>query len=283
MPFSKILNEMRTIDRAYVSLEVDEQKKRERRLAFWIGVSALGLAPLVLILDNLIGESCLRPSISAYFYEPSAGPFFVALLIFVGAFLIRYRGENIWDGRLATIAAYAAVTVALIPTSISKYCTAEAAGIDMRTPLAFNLVEGNATLRSDLVDSVAAGALSLFSSPDSLHFGAAIILLIILFYFAFIAFTRVREGDRGPDGEILYRKRFRNLIYYLASAGMVASFAIMLLYLLDIRTEPVLGLPAVFFGEALALASFGVAWLVKGRFWFGWLDSSNDPKASPQP
>lgn len=258
----------------YLSLSTDEAAEGQKTVALFIGVLAIGLAAGVNILDIQYGPTCARSSISHYFYEPVAGTFFVMVLSFVAAFLVAYRGENKWDGRLATLAGIAALVVAFMPTS-GVGCAGD---VDVRLQVIASVADGRfQTVPFD-------GAEHLVVRPEvplvveraadawDPHLIAAGILFAILLYFSAIVFTRVRpDVDLNGDGSVKRAKVVRNLIYTGTSLGMLVGFA---LIGLDEMLRETLGMKRpVFWGEAIGLVCFGVAWLTKGRFWFGWLDS----------
>lgn len=269
------------IDADYIKMRAADRAKREKRLAFWIGVLAICLGPAVLIIDGLFAPACLRQSISAYFYEPRSGPIFVFVLTFVAAFLFRYRGENPWDGRLAFAAGVAAILVAIVPTELEAVCMGGANQVDLRAALTFATQDGTALSLpiAPYFASASDGATHLMVKQDAtffgsfrwLHVSAAVFLLLVLFYFANFAFRRVRDEDRDANGIVVWQKRVRNIVYRACGIGMIISFLMIIAEFMSLPLN--LGVPLVFLGEALALACFGVAWMVKGRFWLGWLDS----------
>lgn len=275
-----ILSRVRSVDSAYISLSDQDQRSRQRKLAFWIGIMAIGLAPTVLWIDSLFPPGCYRKSISAYFYEPRSGPIFVFILAFVSAFMFRYRGENKWDGKLATAAAAFAIIVAIVPTELNVFCTDSGQEVDLRGNITYALetpsaLAVDATLFASVSDGVDRLSIEtpqeLFASAVELHVGAAILLLFILLYFTAIAFRRKRPEDY-LDGSLRWQKTLRNGIYDFCSVLMIASLALAGTGFFGLGAD--WPLHPIFLGEAGALAGFGIAWLVKGRFWFGWLDSA---------
>ena len=254
-------------DPAYLSQTAGEAEGNQRLVAFIIGLLAIWLAIDVNVLDIIHGPKCARSSISHYFYEPVAGTFFVMALTFVAAFLLAYRGECKWDARIASVAGVAALLVAFFPTSGAGCHGTE---VDLRPDLVVEVIEGQ------IVPFVFEGSERMYleiADPDTLvagafsqriHWGAAVILFAVLLYFSAFVFTRVREGIDRVDGVLTRAKKVRNLVYLATSLGMLISFGIILFD----ETLASLRLPRpVFIGEALALCCFGIAWLVKGRFW----------------
>lgn len=191
-----ILSTIWSVDDAYIALSDEDQRSRQRKLAFWIGVMAIGLAPVVLWIDYIFPPGCYRKSISAYFYEPRSGPVFVFILAYVSAFMFRYRGENIWDGRLATAAAVFAIIVAVVPTDLGVFCSKSGQEVDLRGSITYavdapsSLSVDAGLFKSDSNDTSRLNIIrpeDLFSSAVELHVGAAVLLLLILLYFTAIA------------------------------------------------------------------------------------------------
>ncbi len=274
-----ILSSLRSVDAAYIALSDQDQRSRQRKLAFWIGIMAIGLAPAVLWIDSLFPPGCYRKSISAYFYEPRSGPVFVFILAFVSAFMFRYRGENIWDSILATAAAALAIIVAIVPTDLDVFCTDSGHQVDLRGSITYALetpraLAMDATLFASVTDDAERLSIEdpqeLFASAVLLHVGAAVLLLLVLLYFTAIAFRRKRAEDFVGDN-LRWQKKVRNRIYDFCSVLMITSLALAGAGIIGLGAD--WSLHPVFLGEAGALTGFGIAWLVKGRFWFGWLDS----------
>ncbi|MGZ9810546.1 hypothetical protein ACXN5S_08790 [Pseudoroseicyclus sp. H15] len=261
-------------DSAYMAQSPAETLQKERATALIIGGIALFLAFGVSLIDRANSLFCQRLSISHYFYEPLAGGFFVAALAFTGAFLIRYRGETRLDGRLASVAGVAAILVGLFPTT-NIGCLASGE-IDFRPTMVLTLEAGE-LVPSTFEDATYLGigdVSALLASRRSaiIHSGAAITLFAILFYFSAWSFTRVRTVDREggePGGKVGAAKRIRNTIYYACSLGIVAGFVLVGAQTW-IAAQGWMARP-MYVGEATALASFGVAWLVKSRLLLGFL------------
>ena len=87
-----------------------------------VGAVAVGL-PLVLWLASHVLptelRACFRYSISQFKYAPLWGTILTGALVFIGAYLMVYRGEDAHhaEERLATCAGIGAFGVALFPTT----------------------------------------------------------------------------------------------------------------------------------------------------------------------
>ena len=126
-----------------------------KALRLMLGIIAFALPFLV----TAIAQESL-PSISAsYFTE--ARDWFVGLLFIVGGLMLTYNGHNSQEAWASKVAAVAAVTVALFPTSKA----------------------------------------SCESSPTStVHMVAAVIMFLILAYFCFGPFRKNTKGKGGKAG-----------------------------------------------------------------------------------
>ncbi|NDV01648.1 hypothetical protein [Pseudoroseicyclus tamaricis] len=268
MELLRTRDRMMAPDAAYMAMDAREALHKERATALIIGAIALFLAFGVALIDGLNDYTCRRISISHYYYEPLAGGFFVAALAFTGAFLLRYRGETRLDGALASVAGVAAILVALFPTT-NIGCLASSE-IDFRPAMVLTLEAGELVPAEfdggtylgyvDLADMLASNTSAV------IHSIAAIVLFAILLYFSAWSFTRVRTVDRkdgAPGAPVGTAKKVRNGIYVLCSLGILAGFA--LVGGQDWLREAGWFERPMYLGEAAALASFGVAWLVKSR------------------
>ena len=73
----------------------------QRKLALIVGLVALGL-PTCNAFGNCILGACFYDSISHYYYAQFWGDVFVGSLIFIGTFMIAYRGGNPAESNIAT-------------------------------------------------------------------------------------------------------------------------------------------------------------------------------------
>ncbi len=229
-------------------------------LAALVGSVAIGL-PIVILVSACL-EGTLRHSISHYYYAPIVGDLFVGSLVFVGAVMIAFRGGNLYEQLLATLAGIAALGVALFPTS--------GAGHSPGSFAARVLIQ--AQLDPEEPVKIAPRAVTgcyfeLFDWSATVHVVTAGILFALLAFFCFWVFTRVvPERDLVKPGELTPAKRRRNLIYRLSGCVIVAA-CILLVSRSFWDVHRWNGLRLTFWCEAAMLWAFGSSWLVKGRFW----------------
>ncbi|MDH3581205.1 MAG: hypothetical protein OEM91_11340, partial [Hyphomicrobiales bacterium] len=166
----------------------------QRELAFFVGLIALGL-PFVLLLGTALG-ACFYDSISHYYYAQFWGDVFVGSLVFIGTFLIAYRGGNPSESLLATLAGFCAFGVAVLPTS-GRGCQLE--NFSGRALADFERA-ANADFVSVVPASKTNSLFELFTSANTWHFIAATVLFAFLAYFSFRVFTRVTKDQCAKDG-----------------------------------------------------------------------------------
>ncbi|MGL6134302.1 MAG: hypothetical protein ACRC1L_08970 [Prochlorococcaceae cyanobacterium] len=92
----------------------------------------------------------------------------------------------------------------------------------------------------------------------ALHFACAAILFSALAYFCLGPF---REKLRGRGG----KKQLRSQIYLVCGTTMIVCMVAIAAANLLLRAETVSTLRIVYWGEALALIAFGIAWFVSGK------------------
>ena len=240
----------------------------QRNMAFVVGLVALSL-PTLLWLGVQLDGSCLRDSISHFYYAPFwSGPF-VGALLFIGAYLCVYEGEDRGgaEARLATYAGLAAFAVALLPTS-GHGCDAESFRAHLTVDLERNPLTGSLSLQPrDLAEAMFA----LFPYADVVHYAAATLLFGFLAWFSLVVFTATEPCQRDARGRWTRAKRRRNLLYYGCGAVILASMtAIAGIVTLGALTDWDLGWwdagNWTFWAEAASLWAFGLSWMVKGRF-----------------
>jgi len=254
----------------------------QRALARVVGMAAVGLPVILWIASHLPSSNpyigtCYRFSISHFYYAPFWGTVFTGTLVFIGAYLIVYKGEDVHDAekRLATYAGIASFGIALFPTG-GWGC--DAAVFAARPMLLFDLVQGVPVIQGAFDPD---RAFMLFQYASVIHYGSAAVVFFFLAWFCFFVFTAIDDDQRGPDGKPTQIKVIRNALYY--AAGGVIVLAIVAMGTVAV-VEEVLGIPVpwwdagnwTFICEAAALIAFGVSWLVKGRF-ISWLQDEVTP------
>lgn len=235
-----------------------------RKLAFFVGLIALAL-PVVLYLSHHTGV-CRFESISHYYYSRFLGGVFVGALFFIAAFLLAYKGGTSAETWLASLAGFAALGVALFPTS-GPGCTE--AGFVARPFAEMSLVDGafDATLRPEPNDTF----FGMFPWTSAVHYGSAAVLFLFLAWYSFYVFTRtlphqLENGERTPNKrrrDAIYRASGRTILVCVGAIGLV------FVYELLFGSRPAFwnALRLTFWFEAIALVAFGLSWMVNGRFY----------------
>jgi len=228
-----------------------DPKKRDtqKRLAALIGYVALGM-PVVLALGGLIlslfGLGDFTESLSAFYYEEVLlGDIFVGCLIFLGAAMFAYRG---WHSKIATLASFCGVCmffVALFPA------------------------DGWVIMDEGLQGRVVFEVVS-----DQVHLWASIIVFLILAFFCFFVFTRVKPDQIGPDGDLIATKRSRNRLYRISGTIILVSISLTGLAFL-LGEEIVRAYRLIYVGETVCLLTYGVSWMVHGRVFVRLTDPSD--------
>lgn len=209
-----------------------------RQTLGWLGL----FLPVVLLGFASLPGNRLEQSISDFYYT-GMGDIFVGTMCAIGVFLLSYTGyeplpgEHLSDKWLARIAGAAAVLVALFPVSHPDYpfCTGEP---PVCTSLGF-------AGHSEIIHYVAAGT-----------------FFLCLALFSLLQFTR---GERGPDGRL--RWTAKAAIYVLCGTFILASLMALVPYFLA-DTEARQAAAArhyLFWVETVAVLSFSVSWLTKGK------------------
>jgi hypothetical protein len=232
----------------------------QQRLATLVGLIAV-LLPLVLLLAG--ASTCFRQSISSYYFASTAGDLLVAGLAVIATCLYAFSGETRGESLLTTLAALAALGVALVPTA-QPGCPL-VAGYDGRF---VGMLGEDGLLK---LGETAADAFGRYRTLSRLHDLFALILLGFMAYLCLFAFTReVPARHRRADGRLTNVKRRRDAIYRACGAVIVLALLLMVVGAVVRGTD--LTNPSwwdrwrlTFWVETLALEAFGVAWVVKGR------------------
>ena len=199
-----------------------------------VGIIALTL-PFALasgvMLSSLIGPTHSLPqplverSISDYYYTPMRD-YYVGALFAIGAFLACSRGYDHHDEVTGYLAGLFAFIVALVP-DVNPYHH-----IHNRFHESLGLI----------------------------HLVAASLMFLVLAYFCLVLFRKSHPGR-----PITRHKRHRNRVYLVCGVVIVSCMSCMM----PLAYKPLHTLlwptGILFWCESLALAAFGVAWLVKGE------------------
>jgi len=211
---------------------LSNEKKTFRRIRKAIGFLGIGL-PITLVILSLVPffETSIQSSISAYYYT-NLREIFTGVLCAVGLFLIRYVGfknASFWKNNnlLTNLAGYMAFGIALFPTNPEE-------GVIK----IYSLIP----LQSELL--------------GWLHYGFAALFFIILAIMSINIFTIGQaQNEQIPVSPINENHIYR-----------ICGYSILLFIILI----PVFSILHIFkystlLFEALALFSFGISWLIKGR------------------
>jgi len=234
---------------------IDSQLRTDQRfLAATVGAVAF-LLPVVLGLGSILNPP-LRQSISHFYYVPFFGDMLVGGLFFIGTFLIAYRGLLPQERTISNVAGFAAFGIALFPTT----------GPGLADGRVFSRVLTQVTVVKEVpaLDTAYKDYYSLFPYVGFLHFFCAAVLFGFLAYCALFVFTR--RSARNPHDVGQRPKKLRNGIYKACGAVIVLCMVAMLAKLLPGVETRWNAYDLTFVFEALALFSFGLSWLVKGRF-----------------
>ena len=91
------------------------------------------------------------------------------------------------------------------------------------------------------------------------HYVAAALLFSVLAYFCFIPF---QKGIRGKPGKGKARRRW---IYFISGSVMIGCMVVIAMANLIMAPETLAKWRITFWGEAIALTAFGIAWIASGK------------------
>lgn len=189
----------------------------------WLGMAL----PWIVLFQSLIYGYDWPESISATYFIPTCIVPFMIILGMSAILLFFYKGYDRVDNILNTCAAAFGLGICLFP------CDA---------------LDGTI---------VYIGTWQLpCTISDILHLLCAIGFFVILAYNSYFQFTK---GSSNPTPN----KLKRNIIFRVCGIGMVASFSLLTLKLIDFKQT-------VWLVEAIALSFFGVSWLTKANK-YSWL------------
>lgn len=242
----------------------------ERKLSFFVGCVAIGLPSILLLFVHFTNgraiEVCFYHSISHFYYSQYLGTFLVGSLSFIGTFLIVYRGESKNQARLASVAGWGAFGVAFFPT-IRNGCALD--NYLGRGFLQLVRPDGASYVRpGEFIPPKGTEPSSLFwlfEGVEKIHYFSAGVVFLIMAIFALFVFTQVKSSQLDDNGHLDPNKKIRNRFYIfcglliaVSAAAMLSNFFFKFAWWDKIRMT--------FWCEAIALIAFGLAWMVKGRF-----------------
>lgn len=227
------------------NVHAEDPKKRDtqKRLAALIGWVALGM-PIVLAIGGLIlslfGLGEFTESLSAFYYEEVLlGDFFVGCLMFLGAVMFAYQG---WHSKIATLASFCGICIFLVA-----------------------LFPADGWILLDEVSDNRFTGFTVFEAvSDQVHLWASVVVFLILAWFCFFVFTRVKPDQIDANGELIATKRSRNRLYRISGTIILVSISLTgLAFTLD--EQIVRQYRLIYLGETICLLTYGVSWMVHGR------------------
>lgn len=239
------------------------------RMAVLVGLVAFGL-PVILWIGGNTPASCMRDSLSHFYYAPFLGGIFVGLLFFIGGFLIAYSGDTGLEDWGSNIAGLCAFGVALFPTANSG-----CGDVDFVSRVFVSVMTQNGEHHLDAITN--GGLFQLFGAASEWHKKAAAIVFIYLGLFCIVVLKRIIPDQHyDAAGNIIATKARRNGYYTycgitifvcVAALGLKQKLSVAHLQWWDSHD-------LTFYFESLALWAFGLAWFIKGRLF----NRLNDPK-----
>lgn len=214
--------------------------EKQRSLRILVGTLGM-LLPLAIWLVVLIdsGENTPLQSISHYYMSRASGVF-VLVMSLLAVFLLIYKGLELIDFILSSIAGIFALCVVLFPTgNLTDACPDPD-----HNSVIITLVKHN-------------------GFRETFHFISAGIFLVALAAMSFFLFTKTESGKRK---NMTRQKKIRNFIYRLAAIIIVASIIIIILGNTGVLDEKYFqSHHLTFWFETIAVEAFGVSWFIKAE------------------
>lgn len=199
---------------------------RLRAILGWLGMLLPWLVATLALTYKCLPGHIIPPSISyTYYLNPCITPFMI-ILGSAGILLICYKGYDRQDDIICTLAGIFALLICLFPCD---------KGIIQRV--------GTFQLPSNI--------------SGIIHNISAVIFFGLLSYNSIFLFTK-------NSGEMMIKKKIRNIIYRVCGIGMVGSFILLIPFTLF----NIWG--GIWIIEAIALSFFGISWLTKSDI-YPWL------------
>lgn len=190
--------------------------RRLRCTIGWLGMILPWL--IVLLLRNF------PPSISATYYTYEAGPVFMIVLGSASLLLFTYKGYDIFDDIINTLAGVFGLCICLFPCHHSVY---------------------------DFVGT--------FQTPVGIS--STIHDISALLFFGCLAYNALFQFTKHGAEEMTKEKKKRNVIFIISGIGMVASLSLMLLPYFYIRTWLAEAIALFFFGISWLTKANCYPWL----------------------
>jgi hypothetical protein len=205
-----------------------------------IGFSGM-LLPVILLWTtrHAPGDLQVEPSISDYYYT-SNGDLLVVILSVLGVFLFTYKGYNMKENLLSSLAAFCALGVAFSPTA-AKY-----------------IRESFSVHTGKFVVPEIAGL--------EVHLLFAATFFISLAIIALVYFPKSDTEKSLQANRAWTQKDRRNLVYIISGWVMLGCVLILGLYFLINPLKEWIGdFPFIFVMESVAIEAFGISWITKGE------------------
>ncbi len=230
------------MDSAKNTITPDRLKEKENKLVVsyktlrnLIGYCGM-ILPIVLILTTRTAPSDknIESSFSDYYYT-SSGDILVSFLCTLGAFLFIYKGYNIKENILSTIAGICGILAAFSPTAAEDLRRS----FSVHTPL------------NDVPE--------IFGFER--HTIVAGLFFITLGVISLLCFPQT-----DVNKHITTQNKKRNNIFKICGWTMLMCVLIMAIYFLSDRFSTMFGkIPFIFIMETIATWAFGISWLTIGE------------------
>lgn len=206
-----------------------------RKLVGILGV----LLPILLFVFLFIDTNYASPleSISHYYYTRVCGVFTIIVSL-LAIFLLVYKGAELIDFYISSVAGISALFVVLFPTSnITSIC-------------------------SDPEKKYAVTLLNVSDFRFHFHYTAAAIFLLCLAFMSLFLFTKPDK----PAEKSTPKKEVRNKIHRVCGVIMVLALLVIFTgFLKIIKDDFYTKHHLTFWMESLAVESFGISWLTKSK------------------
>jgi hypothetical protein len=200
------------------------------------------ILPVVLILTTRTSFSDINieSSFSDYYYT-SSGDVLVAFLCILGAFLFTYKGYNMKENILTSVAGICAVFIAFSPTATDN-------------------LKHSFSVHTPIPDVP-----KIFGIER--HTLVAGIFFLILGFVSLCCFTDTEANKR--DAQITTRNKKRNNIFKVCGWTMLISVPVMGIYYISDTFSSIAGkIPFIFIMETIATWAFGISWLTIGETFY---------------
>jgi hypothetical protein len=200
-----------------------------------IGVLGISL-PVVIIIWSYAFSSCngLLESISAY-YHTGFRDLFVGILCAVSLFLFSYHGYDFMDFITLKLTGLSCLGVAFFPVFLPD-----------DSYICFNPTPDQSEF------------------TNIMHNISAVCFFLLLAFICIVLFTK--SYPNLDKTNFSHGKKLRNKIYIFC--GTVIIICVVLIPVTNIFCELIKKYNPMFWLETVALFSFGVSWLIKGKFGF---------------